>query len=51
MTEHLSEDETLAAVPPLTRTRLTAWVEVTSSGLSRQIQPEIASPLRLRAIG
>ena len=27
MTEHLSEDETLAAVPPLTRTRLTAWVE------------------------
>lgn len=26
MTQHLSEDETLAAVPPLTRTRLTAWI-------------------------
>lgn len=26
MTQHLSEDETLAAVPPLTRTRLAAWI-------------------------
>ena len=35
MTEHLSEDETLAAVPPLTRTRLTAWIaaEVRHSAL------------------